>query len=147
MRATVGAGLISILAAAGAVGPGGEEAPLAPAPEARVHSDPAAIEQATLEATLGFLRADLAAARTAMDRIEKLCLRLEGDKGKGFASGVVTYDRAFHTTLDFAREFAGKGRLEDSFEQFVWIQRGCRGCHNVARDPVRGKAAAPGTAR
>lgn len=132
-------GCILVAAAAGPSGSGGESQPIVPS-AVRAHADPAALERAVLDATLAFLRADLASARSALDRIEEGCNRLKRDEGTPFPGEVVVYDQAFHTALDFAREYAVKGRLEESFDQFVWIQRGCRGCHATAGSLVRPRA-------
>lgn len=97
------------------------------------HSDGKAAEQAVLDATLAFLREDLKAARPALDRIEAACRRLREDDREAYGPEVVSYDRAFHAALDASREMAGSGDLQRSWEQFMWVTKGCRGCHELAR--------------
>ncbi len=118
-------GCILLAAMTGTGGSGGDPEPVAPS-TLHAHVDPAGLERAVLDATLAFLRSDLVSARSALDRIEESCNRLKRDEGTPFSGDVIVYDQAFHAALDFAREYAGKGRLEESFDQFVWIQRGCR---------------------
>lgn len=131
-------GCLMIASAAVRGGASGDPEPAAVAPPiGKAHADPGALERAVLDATLAFLRADLVSARSALDRIEDACKRLRPGESVPFASEVIVYDQAFHTALDFAREYAVKGRLDDSFDQFVWIQRGCRGCHATAGKPHR----------
>ena len=114
-----------------------ETAPVAPSdtpvpfPTA-AHPDPAALERALLEATRAFMRADVSGARTALDRIEKGCRRLSPEESPAYPEALIEYDRAFHLALDGARELAGRRSLEESWDQFVWIQRGCRVCHGLA---------------
>jgi hypothetical protein len=109
--------------------PGTEgEVPLQP-----VHADTRGLEDAVLEATAAYLHEDGAAARKALDGIAANCrvLRLEDEEALG--REVVVYDGAFHTTLNRARELASRGDLEESFNQFVWVQRSCVACHRLAR--------------
>lgn len=119
------------------VGAGDPETP-APRPEAArpappVHADAAALERAVLDTTAAFLHEDLPAARAALDRVEAACRRLGPDDTPAYASELVVYDQAFHVTIDRAREFAGRGIADKAFDQFVWMQRGCRACHDLAR--------------
>jgi len=104
-------------------------APRLPSP----HADGKAEEQAVLDATLAFLREDAKAARPALDRIEAGCRRLREDDVAVYGSELVTYDRAFHVALDVSREMASAGNLERSWEQFMWVTKGCRTCHGIAR--------------
>ena len=97
------------------------------------HPDGKAAEQAVLDATLAFLREDLKTARSALDRIEAACRRLREDDHQAYGSEVVGYDRAFHAALDVSREMASAGNLQRSWEQFMWVTKGCRGCHEIAR--------------
>lgn len=97
------------------------------------HPDGQAAEQAVLDATLAFLREDLKAARPALDRIESSCRRLREDDRETYGSELLTYDRAFHAALDMSREMATAGDLQRSWEQFMWVTKGCRACHALAR--------------
>jgi hypothetical protein len=96
-----------------------------------------------LDATLAFLREDLKAARPALDRIESGCRRLREDDREVYGSELLTYDRAFHAALDMSREMATAGDLPRSWEQFMWVTKGCRACHAIARagpPPPKAKA-------
>lgn len=101
----------------------------APAP---AHPNPSALEGALLEATRAFMRSDAPGALAALHRIEDGCRRLSPEESPAYPEVLVGYDRAFHLTLDTVRELAGRRSLEESWEQFVWIQRGCRVCHGLA---------------
>ncbi len=116
----------------------------APGPETRgeaaeaarhvpVHTDPAALEQAVLDATRALLREDTRSAREALDRVEAGCRRLTQDDAPAIPSDIISYDRALHVTIDTAREYAMRGKLDKTFEQFYWIQRSCFTCHDAAR--------------
>jgi hypothetical protein len=123
-------GFLLLIALVAAVAPEPQKEPRRlPSP----HTDGKAAEQAVLDATLAFLREDLKAARPALDRIEAACRRLGDDDRETYGPEVVSYDRAFHTALDVSREMAGSGNLQRSWEQFMWVTKGCRGCHEVAR--------------
>ncbi|HEX5044972.1 MAG TPA: hypothetical protein VFV75_18910 [Candidatus Polarisedimenticolaceae bacterium] len=107
------------------------------------HVDGKATEQAVLDATLAFLREDLSAARPALDRIEAGCKRLREDDREAYGGEIMSYDKAFHAALDVSREMASAGDLQRSWEQFMWVTKGCRACHALARTPPRtGKARA-----
>ena len=111
--------------------------PEEPAPAPRrlpsPHRGGRATEQAVLDVTLAFLREDLAAARPALDRIEAGCKRLGEDDRAVYGGEVLAYDRAFHAALDVSREMASAGDVQRSWEQFVWVSKGCRACHALAR--------------
>jgi hypothetical protein len=104
-----------------------------------VHPAPAALEQAVLDATRAYLREDAVGARAALDRLEEACRKLQPEEAGEGPQDLVTYDRAFHAALGSAREHAGAGEVASSFDQFAWVQRGCRVCHGIARDMAAGK--------
>lgn len=115
-----------------------QAAPSRPTATPSPHVDPKGLEQSVLDATLAFLRDDAASARAALDRVEAGCRRLgDGEDAPEIVPDLVTYDRAFHVALTVSRELAGRGDLTKSFDQFVWVQRGCRTCHGIARDPAQ----------
>lgn len=132
--------ILNLLAVAaislGAAPPKGDAA-LPPKGETRsrapVHPDPAALEQALLDAVRALVRDDPVAARTALDRVEKGCRRLGQDEIPSFSSDLVEYDAAVHLTIDRTREFSARGDLDRAQEQTWWLQKGCRKCHEIAR--------------
>jgi hypothetical protein len=101
-----------------------------PAP---LHSDVAALERAVVDTTLAFVREDCKAAREALLRLDAGCRRLSLDESPAPPQDVRLYDQAFHKTIDLAREFLMGEQLERAFDQFVWAQRACRTCHDMAR--------------
>ena len=103
-------------------------------PGGLVHSDPADVEAALLDATLAFVYGDMAAAKGAMDRIEKGCRDLSIGTGPEVPERLVSVSRAFRIRLNVARELAAKEQLKLAREQFFWIQRACRDCHVIARE-------------
>ena len=100
----------------------------------RIHVDGDAVEKALLEATRAYLYSDLEAVDVALDRLEAGCRRLSREATPEIPDPVITYDRAFHLALDASREQARRGNMEESFNQFIWIQRGCRRCHKLSRE-------------
>jgi hypothetical protein len=102
-------------------------------PEGRVHRDASKVQKAALAVTSALLLEDLAAARQAMDTILELSPPLKPEAAEVVGAEVYTADRVFHSTLTPAREYASKGRLEDAFNEFVWVQRACMNCHKQAR--------------
>ncbi len=101
-----------------------------PAP---VHPDIHALEKAVVDATIAYVHDDCKAAREALDRVDSGCRRLGREDVPKAPDDVIDYDQAFHKTVDLAREFATADRIEKSFDQFVWAQRACRICHDLAR--------------
>ena len=123
--------LLSVAVARQSAAPDEDDPGGAPRP---VHVDAAALLEAAGEATRAFLREDAVAARAALDRMEHSTRRLDRERDAGFGSDLLTYEQAFHVTLDRSRESAGKGQLESAFNHFVWVQRACVTCHGIARD-------------
>jgi hypothetical protein len=100
----------------------------------RVHSDPDELVNGAADAVRAYLLEDSRAMRAALDRIERSTRRLDPTRDEDLGEGLVRYEQAFHETLDRAREYSIKGRLEDAFNQFVWTQRACVTCHGIARE-------------
>ncbi len=100
----------------------------------RVHRDGSALEEAVVEANREFLREHSLLARAALDRAAEACRVVSSDEGGPYPSELVNFDRAFHLTLDKAREYATAGRIDDAFNQLVWVQRSCLSCHRMARE-------------
>lgn len=98
-----------------------------------VHREGRVLEQAIVEANRELLREQPLLARAALDRAADACRRLSGDADASYGSEIVSFDRAFHMTLDEAREHATAGRIDDAFNQLVWVQRSCLSCHRMAR--------------
>lgn len=96
------------------------------------HPDPAALEESVLDATRALLREDAAEARRALDRVERGCRRVGPEDESGLPSDLVAWDVAFHSRTNLARELAGRGNMEGTFDSLVAIQRACRGCHEKA---------------
>jgi len=135
LRALVPAGPLALAAvvAFGATRGGDAAAEGAPAAQ-RMHVDPQRVVQAMFEAARAFYLERPADARTALDRVDAAMRRLEFDDRQTLGKDLQTYDTAFHKTLDLAREYAARGRQDDAFNQFVWVQRGCFTCHRIARE-------------
>lgn len=110
---------------------GDQESASEPSP---VHRDARALEDGVLEATRAFLREDAAAFRAGLDRMDAATRRLDREADAAYAPDLITYERAFHVTLDRAREFVARGDLENAFHQFAWVQRACITCHALARE-------------
>lgn len=109
-----------------------------------VHLDVRAIEDGVVKATLGYLREDPAEIREGLERIEASTRRLDREADETLGSDLIVYEQAFHVTLDRSREFVNRGDLENSFTQFVWLERACITCHGLARE--RGLLPAAGSA-
>lgn len=99
-----------------------------------VHRDARSLEDGVLEATRAFLREDPAAFRAGLDRMEAATRRLDREADAAYDPDLITYERAFHVTLNRAREFVARGDLDNAFHQFVWVQRACVTCHELARE-------------
>ena len=133
----VAAGLAGVplaLALAFAARAADEPATEPPAPLRRVHPDPQRVVEHTLEAARAFLTEDAHAARAALDALTRESPPLDRDRDEGYGHEILSFDRAFHVTIDRSRESATGGDLEDAFNQFVWVQRACVTCHGMARE-------------
>jgi hypothetical protein len=113
-------------------------------PERRpVHGKGSDVERLVLEAARGYLREDAAAAKRALDGVAKAFDGLRAEEESIYGEAVVNYDQAFRVTVDRARELAAAGAFDESFDQFVWIQRTCRICHAQAREAGLGVELSP----
>jgi hypothetical protein len=99
-----------------------------------VHADPQAVIARVLEATQAFLIEDSAAARQALDGLKQQSPPLVRERDAAYGHEMLSFDQAFHITIDRSREYALAGHMEDSFNQFVWVQRACITCHGMARE-------------
>jgi hypothetical protein len=99
-----------------------------------LHTDKAVVAEAYLAAATAFVHDDLAAAKEALARIAGATRRLMPEESARFGSGIVDYDRAFHATLNATRSFLNQGDGKQAFEQFYYVQMGCRVCHGLARE-------------
>jgi hypothetical protein len=91
------------------------------------------LEKAVTDVVIACLRENATAAVEAMDRIEGSCRRLSRDEAPAIPGDVILYDQALHTALARSREYARGGHLTNAFDQFVWVMRSCRNCHEMAR--------------
>jgi len=99
----------------------------------RVHRDPEAVVASVLETTRALLAEDGHSARVAMDALNEATPPLDPDLDEIWGSEILTLDQGFHTTIDRVREYATAGRVEDAFNQFVWVERACLQCHGLVR--------------
>jgi len=134
-RAVAGCGLLlaAAVAWAAAVDEPPQGAPSATQPPRRVHASASGVVERVLGATRAFLAEDGAAARVELDALKRESPPLDRDRDAVYGWEILSYDQAFHTTIDRAREYALAGRVADSFNQFVWVERACVTCHGMAR--------------
>ena len=99
-----------------------------------VHVDGQAVIQSVVEATRAFLNEDSEAARLALDGLKQQSPPLVRERDEAYGHEMLSFDQAFHITIDRSREYALAGYMEDSFNQFVWVQRACITCHGMARE-------------
>lgn len=107
--------------------------PLAAAEPAPVHSQPGATERELIAVIQALVREDAPATRAAMERLKGTVRAVQSDEADTLSSDVVLHAQAFHAALGRARESAGAGRLMGAFDDFYWVQRSCRQCHDAAR--------------
>jgi len=105
-----------------------------PAPARPVHRSAEELVEHTLGATRAYLAEDGATMRAELDSLNAASPPLDRDRDEAYGHEILSFDQAFHITIDRSREFATAGRLEDAFTQFVWIQRACLTCHKTARE-------------
>jgi hypothetical protein len=110
---------------------GTDEGPAKPRP---VHVSPQRVLERTLGATAAFLSEDGVKARAELDALKIESPPLDRDRDEAYGHEILSFDQAFHVTINRAREYAAAGRLEDGFNQLVWVQRACVTCHGMARE-------------
>jgi hypothetical protein len=94
-----------------------------------MHPDPVALQNGLADALRAFVAGDAKAARRALDAVEENCRRPGVDEEPGYPKKVLSWDGAFHGDLDFVREMSSRGRMEDAYNRFTFLPRGCIGCH------------------
>ena len=99
-----------------------------------VHVDSEAVIESVLEATRAYMAEDPVGARVALDGLKQHSPPLKRERDEAYGHEMLGFDQAFHITIDRSREYALAGHMEDSFNQFVWVQRACITCHGMARD-------------
>ena len=104
-----------------------------PAEPRAVHVDTQAVIENVLMATRAFMAEDPVGARQALDRLKQQSPPLDRERDEAYGHEMLSFDQAFHITIDRSREYALAGHMEDSFNQFVWVQRACITCHGMAR--------------
>jgi hypothetical protein len=119
---------LAILGSANALPPEEESAK----PRA-VHADSQKVIESVLRATRAFMAEDAKGARASLDGLKEHSPPLLRGRDDAYGHEMLSFDQAFHITIDRSREYALAGHMEDSFNQFVWVQRACITCHGMAR--------------
>ena len=99
-----------------------------------VHVDPQAVIENVLKATRAFMTEDPVGAGVALDGLTQQSPPLDRERDEAYGHEMLSFDQAFHITIDRSRAYARAGHMEDSFNQFVWVQRACITCHGMARE-------------
>lgn len=99
-----------------------------------IHPNGASVERALQTVWAGYIRDDATLMRDGLDRLERDCRRIGPDESTTVPKQIASIDRAFHAALDAAREFAGAGDVERSYEYLKWLPLGCRKCHVQAAE-------------
>ena len=99
----------------------------------RIHPDPEALMAAFLDATRAVVIGDNKGLRAALDRVQNRCARISDLDTVNYSARIKNIDKAFHTSVDVARELAGDGKTRQAYEQYLWVERGCWMCHSSAR--------------
>ncbi len=122
--------------------------PSAQAAPARIHGDGTEMERAVLDVVLSCLRDEGKGAVAGMDRIAASCRTLSRDRDPAIHRDVILYDQALHAALAKSRDLAVGRHMTETFDQFVWVMRACRSCHQMARThglmPETNDAGGPG---
>lgn len=95
-----------------------------------VHRDPVALERAAGDAIAGYARDDARRVERALDIVAEQVrvMRVEEQAVYGNAVG---YSRSFEISNNLAREYANGDMLDESYDQYVWVMKGCRTCHTI----------------
>ncbi len=129
MKLAKGLGLVAMGCVLAAMVVAADETETSTVPEP-LHTDPQRVQAGLIEGVLGYVNDDLDQVRRGLAAIESACRRLA--PAPEIPSEISGYDKAFHTALTRTREYAARGDYDRSFEQFFWIQKGCRECHRRA---------------
>ncbi len=96
-----------------------------------VHADVPKLERAAADAMLGYARDDVGRVQRALDVVAEQVRVLKVEE-RPYYGEVVSYSRSFEISNNLAREYADGEMLDESYEQYVWVMKGCRTCHTIA---------------
>ncbi|MDH3627964.1 MAG: hypothetical protein OEV00_02890 [Acidobacteriota bacterium] len=117
----------------GAADPAPEKVAEAAKTEPPIHVDGEALTVALGDAAKCLAREDSACARAALDRLEANCRPIQVEPDSRYDDRVRNLDRAFHATVDRARELAGVDDLPNVSRQYTWVRQTCVMCHTASR--------------
>lgn len=98
-----------------------------------VHEDAEALERAAADALLAFARDDGPRVVRALDIVAEQVRVLKIEE-RPIYGNVVSYSRSFEVSNNLSREYADGEMLDESYDQFVWVMKGCRTCHAIAKE-------------
>lgn len=96
-----------------------------------VHADVPALERAAGAALVAYARDDAAGVAEALEIVAAQVRVLKVEEQERYGN-VVGYSRSFEVSNNLAREYADGEMLDQSYEQYVWVMKGCRTCHTIA---------------
>jgi hypothetical protein len=106
----------------------GEDAPK------RVHPRPELLRPALREIATSLMRDDVVAALAAVERLEEANPQLFIEDNEHFGPTAKNLSQALHKVLDGTKGYLHRGDAEEAFNEFVWVQRTCRSCHQKGRE-------------
>ena len=94
-----------------------------------IHPEPGLAMERLIACTRAAVREDREALLEALDGIEEVCRNIYDPEDERYSSRMIEFDWAFHRTLEMARKLTAEGDMAKGFEQYQWVERGCRLCH------------------
>ena len=88
-------------------------------------------QRAATQALLGYARDDAEQVERALDVVAEQVRVLKVEDTEIWGK-VVGYSRSFEISNNLAREYADGEMLDESYDQYVWVMKGCRTCHTIA---------------
>ena len=126
-------GLPALLVAAGV----GWVALAAEAEPKPYHRDAKAMEQTSLAVSSALIVEDMQAVREALNKMAEISPALVPEAKEIYGQPIYDADRALQQTLTRAREFAAFDNVSRAFDEFIWVRRVCKNCHDAARKEGR----------
>lgn len=121
--------LALLLLAAGAMWSVADDPEAAPT---RIHPDPEKLMADFQRATRAAVLLNPVELREALDLVKEGSVKIHDTDIGDYPGSIRKLDQGFHFALNAAREKAGEGKRRAAFDQYQYVERGCKLCHYTA---------------
>jgi len=100
----------------------------------RVHPKPELLRPAMREVATALMRDDPVAALAAVEQLQEANPRLFIEDNELFGETAKNLSQALHKVLEGTKAYLHRENYDEAFNEYVWVQRTCRACHEKVRE-------------